>query len=104
MTKKRTTAAERRHMEAVAGLGCIACLLDGNAGTPAEIHHPRAGAGLGQRAPHSDGIPLCSHHHRGTDHPRTPSIHMDKHAFIARYGSEADLLNLTRDYLARRAA
>ena len=83
----------------VAALGCIACLMDGNPGTPPELHHPRANAGMGQKAPDTDVLPLCHRHHRGTDHPRTPSIHLDRLAFIARYGSETELLARVRAML-----
>jgi hypothetical protein len=37
----------------------------GYPGTPAEIHHKRAGRGLSNRAGHMEVIPLCPEHHRG---------------------------------------
>lgn len=86
----------KAHMARVAALCCIACLMDGNAGTPPELHHPRSGAGAGQKSSDMDVIPLCPPHHRGTDHPRTPSIHLDRLKFIARYGTEAGLLARVR--------
>jgi len=88
--------ARSAHFARVAALGCIACLIDGNPGTPPELHHPRANAGMGQKAPDTDVLPLCPLHHRGTDHPRTPSIHLDRLAFIERYGSETKLLARVR--------
>ena len=84
------------HFERVSALGCIACLIDGNPGTPAELHHIRETAGGGQKALDTDVLPTCHAHHRGTDHPRTPSIHLDRLAFIARYGSETELLARVR--------
>ena len=96
--------ARSAHMDAVAALGCIACLMDGNAGTPAELHHPRANAGMGQKAPDTDVLPLCHRHHRGTDHPRTPSIHLDRLAFIERYCSETELLARVRALLGEEDA
>ncbi len=87
--------ADRLHISRVVSLGCIACRLDGYIGTPAEAHHPRFGVGMGQRSPHRMVIPLCCAHHRGTNHPVTPSIHLDKHRFIAIYGTEAELLQQT---------
>ena len=60
-----TTAAERKHMSAVAALGCAVCRRMGYEGTPAELHHPRRGTGMGQRASSFDVIPLCPEHHRG---------------------------------------
>ena len=84
------------HFERVAALGCIACLIDGNPGTPAELHHIRETAGGGQKALDSDVISVCPAHHRGTMHPAVPSIHLDRLTFIARYGSETELLARVR--------
>ena len=39
----------KRYMDAVAALGCIACEKDGFYGTPASLHHPRAGKGTAER-------------------------------------------------------
>lgn len=90
------TNDEKRHLSRVAELGCIACYLQGTPGTPAEVHHPRSGTGAGRKASHFDAIGLCPAHHRGTDHPRTPSIHLAKREFINRFGTEAELLELVR--------
>ena len=91
-----TGKARSANFERVAALGCIACLIDGNPGTPAELHHIRETAGGGQKALDSDVISVCPAHHRGTDHPRTPSIHLDRLAFISRYGTESELLARVR--------
>ena len=96
--------ARSAHFARVAALGCIACLIDGYPGTPPELHHPRANAGMGQKAPDTDVLPLCHRHHRGTDHPRTPSIHLDRLAFIERYGSETELLARVRALLGEEDA
>jgi len=90
------TKDEKAHLSKVAELGCIACLLMGMPGTPAEIHHPRAGRGKGQRASNYEVIGLCPAHHRGTAHPQVPSIHMAKRAFIAQFGTEQELLEHVR--------
>ncbi len=87
-----TGKARSAHFARVAALGCIACLIDGNPGTPAELHHIRETAGGGQKALDSDVISVCPAHHRGTMHPAVPSIHLDRLTFIARYGSETELL------------
>ncbi|MCY1461945.1 Recombination enhancement, RecA-dependent nuclease [compost metagenome] len=87
---------ERQHLNKVAALGCIACYQQGTPGTPAEIHHPRAGTGAGRRASHFDAIGLCPMHHRGTAGLSVPSIHGSKNAFIEAFGTEADLLELTK--------
>lgn len=98
------TKAESEHMSKVAELGCIACFIDGNHGTPPELHHIRETAGAGQRASNFEVIPLCPAHHRGTMHKpgrdgHVPSIHRDRLAFIELYGSELDLLSAVSDML-----
>lgn len=98
------TKAEKQHLDRVQALGCMACRALGYRDTPAEIHHPRAGTGAGRKASHFDAIPLCPNHHRGLSHPLTPSIHLDKRAFIAIFGTEAELLEKTRRLLQGEAA
>lgn len=98
------TRAEKQHLNRVQGLGCIACHIQGTPGTSAEIHHPRAGTGAGRKASHFDAIPLCHAHHRGTNHPLTPSIHLDKRKFITMFGTEAELLRKVRELLGEEAA
>lgn len=58
------TNEERKHLSAVAGLGCQICRRNGYDDTPAEIHHIRTGTGAGRRASHFDTIGLCPLHHR----------------------------------------
>lgn len=94
-------AADKRHLNRLSAIGCIACRLDGYPQTLAEIHHPRAGYGMGQRAPHDSAIGLCPAHHRGVNHPAVPSIHLDKNNFIDQYGTEAELLEATKQVLAK---
>jgi hypothetical protein len=62
----------------------------GYEGTPAEIHHPRRGTGLGQRASHYDAVPLCPEHHRGNT-----GIHgLGTKGFPKKWGfDESDLLD-----------
>jgi hypothetical protein len=88
-----TTAAEKKHMDRVAYLGCVVCRRMGYEGTPAELHHPRAGTGAGRRASHMDVIPLCPEHHRG----KTGLHGLGTKGFVKHYGySEADLLDDTQ--------
>ena len=61
-----TTLAEKKHMGRVAELGCAVCRRMGHPGTPAELHHLRAGTGAGRRSSHWEVIPLCPEHHRGS--------------------------------------
>ena len=84
------TKAEKEHLSKVAALGCMVCKRMGYEGTPAEIHHPRRGTGLGQRASHYDAIPLCPEHHRGNS-----GIHgLGTKGFPKRWGfTESDLLD-----------
>lgn len=93
------TKAEKAHLSAVAAIGCICCWLDDNPGTPAELHHIRAGVGKGQRADSWSVLPLCAPHHRGILHPQVPSIHLDRLNFIAQYGTEAELLERVKQLL-----
>jgi len=74
----------------VAALGCMVCRRMGYEGTPAEIHHPRRGTGLGQRASHYDAVPLCPEHHRGNT-----GIHgLGTKGFPKKWGfDESDLLD-----------
>jgi len=84
-----TTIAEKKHMMAVAELGCAVCRRMGYPGTPAELHHPRAGTGAGRRASHMDVIPLCPEHHRG----KTGLHGLGTKGFPKHWGyNEADLL------------
>ena len=60
-----TTAAEKRHLDRVAGIGCILCHHLGHGFSPAQVHHPRFSEGMSQRASHFLAIPLCPEHHQG---------------------------------------
>jgi hypothetical protein len=63
--RQRASAAEKAYMARVAQVGCIVCSRClGIAGTPAEVHHLKAGGGS-KRASHFDTMPLCPEHHRG---------------------------------------
>ena len=85
-----TTLKEKKHMSKVAELGCAVCRRMGYEGTPAELHHPRAGVGMGQRSGHMSVLPLCPQHHRCN-----MGIHgMGRKAFEAHYGyTEKDLFD-----------
>lgn len=83
--------AEKQHLNNVAELGCVACFVKHGAwGTPAEIHHVRATAGMGQRS--KSVIGLCHPHHRTGGHGE--AIHAGVKAFAASYGTELELLEL----------
>jgi len=93
-----TTLAEKKHLNAVAELGCMVCKRMGYEGTPAEIHHKRAGTGAGRRSSHMDAIPLCPEHHRGNT-----GLHgLGTKGFAKHWGfDEDDLLQDTRSLLGK---
>lgn len=99
MKGRKPTADESRHMSAVVALGCIACRLDLDQYTPAEIHHTAGKTKLGA---HFKVLGLCQWHHRdGKDVEWYTSRHPYKKRFEARYGTEAELLEKTRELLDR---
>jgi len=86
------TLDEKRHLSAVAALGCIICRRMGFMDTPCEIHHLRAGVGKGQRSSHFEAVGLCPEHHRGAT-----GIHgLGTKRFVKHYGvTEHELLEET---------
>ena len=88
-----------RYMDLAASLGCLPCLMDGIDGTPAQLHHPRAEAGLSERGDDMAVTPLCVRHHlTGGVYPwgqPFPGIHQDTTAFRARYGEDWLLSEIT---------
>ena len=90
------TNEERRYLSRVAELGCLVCRRMGYPGTPAEIHHKRAGTGAGRRSSHFDAMPLCPEHHRG----KTGLHGLGTKGFPKHWGfNEDDLLQDVRDLL-----
>lgn len=87
-----TTKAEKRHRKAVAELGCIVCRNNGHEDSPAELHHIRATAGMGQRATEFEIIPLCPFHHRQGGYGN--AVHAGRVMFEANHGTERELLAL----------
>lgn len=79
-------------MGRVAEIGCILCQHLGYGRTPANVHHIREGAGMGQRSPHYLTVPLCPEHHQGAN-----GVHMlGPSRFYTRYKlDELDLLSMT---------
>ena len=90
------TNEERKYLSRVAELGCLVCRRMGYPGTPAEIHHKRAGTGAGRRSSHFDAMPLCPEHHRG----KTGLHGLGTKGFPKHWGfDEDDLLQDVRDLL-----
>jgi hypothetical protein len=100
MAKKSKTKSEREYLGLVAALGCAICRRLGYGETPAEVHHPRDGMGVGMRGAHTDAIPLCYPHHR-TD----IGFHgMGKKAFEREYKvTERELVEETKQLIRSMA-
>ena len=106
---KQPNADERRHMERVQQLGCLACWIEGIV-APAEIHHVTDGS---RRLGHRYVIPLCSWHHRGQSETGMrpsdaeslfgPSLAHDKASFTRHYGTERELLNWIESLIEEEA-
>lgn len=91
MKGRAPTAAERKFMDAIAGLGCVACAKDGVVNPWISLHHI-----AGRTAPgaHMYVLPLCAGHHQdgtGTDSSMV-AMHPYKTRFEAMYGTQMELL------------
>ena len=95
MRKRIEDISDKEYMDIVASIGCVACMIDGNPGTPAELHHPRERVGAAEKAPDRDVIPLCPDHHRNGS--VVPSIHKHQPMFHRFYGETYDLVKKTRE-------
>jgi len=90
---KQATKQEKRHMQAVASVGCVVCRNLGFAPQPLEytaIHHVRWGQGMAQRAPNHLTLPLCAKHHQTGGFG--VAFHAGPHEWERRYGTEQVLL------------
>ena len=96
MSRKHKSVAENRHLERVAGLGCVLCRHLGRDYSSAQVHHLKEGQGLSQRAEHWLTIPLCPECHTGAN-----GLHgLGTKAFYTRYKlDELDLLAMTIEAL-----
>lgn len=88
------TAAEQRHMDAVARMGCIVCRNLRLGETPCEIHHVRFLVGGGQRAGNLDVLGLCPPHHRSGGHG--VAYHAGPETWEENFGTERELLEQTK--------
>lgn len=87
------------YMRDIASLGCIVCRKIGRGKTPADAHHLLRG---GRQIDDRHTIPLCFPHHRsGLNTDEVVSRHPWRKEFEARYGSEEELLALTREAYKR---
>lgn len=91
MRKKSRTAAEQRHHDRVAALGCVLCeLLGQQQAGRTTVHHIRTGQGMSQRASHWLVVPLCGYCHQGEQ-----GVHGDQTLLRMAKVSELDLLAIT---------
>lgn len=97
----------KKHMAAVAGLGCVVCRNLEHEAAPAEytgIHHIREGQGSSQRASDYETLPLCAAHHQTGG--EGVAIHAGQKQWETKYGTELQLLMqvyLELEYLGRNA-
>jgi hypothetical protein len=113
----KPTKDEQAWLDAVHALPCIACLKEKNMlpqPSRTEAHHLVDKGYRSHSGGHMASIPLCGWHHRGElVFPLTgfemrflygPSLERHKRSFIAKYGTERQLLEETREKIERKAA
>lgn len=87
----------RKHMSLVAMLPCVVCVKTGKGNSPAHVHHILSG---GRRIDDYHVLPLCpKHHNAGLKTDEFVSRHPYKRELEKRYGTESELLELTREEL-----
>ncbi len=95
------TKGERRYVGEVVSLGCIVCRREGYGISPAEVHHPRFMAGMGQRGPHKSALPLCHLHHRNGG-PGV-ALHAGQETWEAKFGTEEELVKAVKKLMGKDA-
>lgn len=94
------TRLEREFQRDVRDLGCIVCLVHLHLRSDCDIHHILRG---GRRIGEMDVLGLCPSHHRSElNNAAIVSRHHWKAEFERRYGTEAWLLERTRQLVADR--
>ena len=100
MKSHTATKSEQRWMKDINDLGCCVCLKFLRVHTPPEIHHIKGKVKLGS---HLQTIPLCYRHHReGSNNYQYTSRHPWKKSFEDLYGTEAELLEFTKEKIDER--
>lgn len=90
------TAEQRRRWSRICEHGCLACMIDGNPGTPGEIHHCKEHG----RRMHSRTVCLCPPHHKPTSAIKgVLNRHLNPIEFRDRYGSDVELHKKTCELL-----
>lgn len=95
MRGRTPTADERRHMAAVAELGCCVCRRELGVHSPAAIHHTD---GKTKPGAHYRVLPICSVHHQTGGYG--VAIHAGRVEWERRHGTQAELLAYTDTLLA----
>lgn len=102
MKGRTPSAQERRFMDAVGKLPCIACLQDGIRNDHVLIHHIDGRTKLGA---HTKVLPLCAAHHQhdDADPMERVGVHPYKARFEREYGRQESLLEQVRDMVGEVA-
>ena len=93
---KKPNKLERERLATIGNMPCYACYIEGRE-VAAEVHHIRSHTGISCRPSHFATIPLCPSHHR----TGKVSVHLGKKAFIAKYGTEQEILEKTNREIER---
>ncbi len=110
---KAPNAAQRRRLDRLSRMACIACLLNApgtHQPNKTEVHHLVDKGTRELSGGHDATIPLCAWHHRGKRirllandfmmaQQYGPSLALQKHAFVERYGTERHLLAIVDETL-----
>lgn len=98
MKGRAPNAAERKFMDAIGSLGCLACRKDGRINPWISLHHID---GRTKKGAHFEVIGLCAgHHQEGTGNDKNLiAIHYQKAQFEARYGTQYELLEEAKKIL-----
>lgn len=94
------SAAESRHMEKVASIGCVICLKLGHGYCASEVHHVAEGSGLRSGFAAAG---LCPEHHRGASGLHGMGVKRFCTAYRVPGETEYGLLVLVNEFLARAA-
>lgn len=100
MKGRTPTKAEKELWHDMAGLGCVACYVEGRVNPWVSIHHID---GRTKPGAHKKVIALCAEHHQHNDADplgRT-GVHPYKARFEGLYGSQEALLALTMERLGK---
>lgn len=100
MKGRTPTKAEKALWHDMAGLGCVACYIDGNINPWVSIHHID---GRTKPDAHKEVLALCGPHHQhdDTDPLGRIGVHPYKARFEEKYGTQRSLLALTMERLGQ---